>query len=56
MKRSDLMDVIISADAAIQNVLEGWENGDLAAAVRHLKEVRDESIHPAIEWWNSDEG
>ena len=55
MKRGELIQVIESAQAAMQNVIAVWEKGDLAAAIRELQEVLDEEINPAIAWWESDE-
>jgi hypothetical protein len=54
VKRTDLMDVIYSADAAIKHVLENWQKGDLAGAVRELQAVKDGDIKSAIEWWESE--
>lgn len=54
MKRTDLMDVIYAADSAIKRVLETWQKGDLAGAVRELQAVKDGEIKSAIEWWESE--
>ncbi|MGX9944922.1 hypothetical protein ACTG4Q_20890 [Bradyrhizobium denitrificans] len=54
MKRSDLIEVIYSANLAIKRVLDHWQKGDLAAAIRELEAVNNNEIEPAIEWWESE--
>jgi len=54
MKRSDLIDVIYCAQGCMKRVLDNWETGDLAAAVRELKEIKENEVDPAIQWWESD--
>jgi hypothetical protein len=55
VKRSDLMDVICVAQSAMQNVLDNWEKGDLAGAIRNMESVLHEQIEPTIQWWESDQ-
>lgn len=55
MKRSDLINVIYAARNAAQGVVDNWEKGDLAAAVRELDAVLQHDIADAIKWWESDE-
>lgn len=55
MKRGDLIQVIECCQGAMQRVLDNWEKGDLAAAVREMKEVKEREVDPAIEWWENDD-
>jgi hypothetical protein len=55
MKRRDLIEVIQSSQIAMKAVLDNWEKGDLAAAVRELQAVKTNEVDPAIAWWESDE-
>lgn len=54
MGRDDLIEVIESCQTAMQAVLDNWEKGDLAEAVRELQAVKINEVDPAIAWWNED--
>lgn len=55
MKRSDLIDVIERVHDAARAVIDNWDKGDLAGAVRDLEAADIEFAKPALEWWASDE-
>lgn len=52
MKRRDLIAVIELADIAMQDVIDCWEHGDLAAAMRRLVVAKMETA--AVLGWESD--
>lgn len=55
MKRADLIEIIEAAQSAMQIVLDNWDHGDLASAIRNMQEVKTTSVDPAIAWWESDD-